>query len=169
MAIRETIIFGVDPGSNTTGFGVIKLTGNQVGYIDAGTIVTPPKAALSEKLLVIYNGLLEQMHKYNPACVCVEEAFYAKNVHTTLILGHARGVVLLAAAQIKAQISEYSPREVKKALVGNGNAEKEQVAYMVQVLLKPPVKNLAIDATDALAVALCGMYQIQLPAVLRSK
>jgi crossover junction endodeoxyribonuclease RuvC len=102
--------------------------------------------------------LQDIFRQVKPERVCVEQAFYAKNVHTSMILGHARGVALLAAQQCGALVTEYTPREVKKALVGTGAAEKQQVAYMVKMLLKPPVVHLQSDAYDALGIALCDFF-----------
>jgi crossover junction endodeoxyribonuclease RuvC len=99
----------------------------------------------------------------------VEEAFYGKNVHTTLVLGHARGVAMLAAAQHGCEVSEYSPREIKKSVTGSGNAAKEQVEYMVKMLLKPPVEKMRQDAYDALAVAMCDFHNMGRQALLTRK
>ena len=158
------IIFGIDPGTAITGYGVIRIVNNTVSWVDSGVIVTPAKANLADRLEVIYDGLTEKIQRHAPARVCIEQAFYAKNVHTTLILGHARGVAMLAAKKAGADIAEYSPREIKKSVVGNGNADKEQVAYMVKMLLSPPREHSHPDAYDALAAALCGYYHYNLPA-----
>jgi len=158
------VIFGIDPGTAVTGYGVIRVAGNTARWVDSGAIVMSASATLAEKLETIYDNLLEKMKTHEPGRVCVEQAFYAKNVHTTLILGHARGVAMLAASKVGALIDEYTPREIKKTLVGNGNATKEQVEYMVKVLLAPPVKHAHADAWDALAVALCGFSHSGMPA-----
>jgi crossover junction endodeoxyribonuclease RuvC len=155
-----TIIAGVDPGSRITGFGCISVQGNCARWLDSGVITIPPQLELAKKLQTIHRGLEELFYRHRPDVVCVEEAFYAKNVRTTLVLGHARGVALLAAAQCGARVEEYTPRAVKKALVGNGGATKEQVAYMVKFMLSPPQDHAATDAYDALAVALCGFAHI---------
>jgi crossover junction endodeoxyribonuclease RuvC len=149
------IIFGIDPGTSITGFGVIRVENNSIAWIDSGVIRTDSRGELSDKLLTIYDGLTEKMSVHRPDRVCVEQAFYAKNVHTTLILGHARGVALLAAKKVKAAVAEYSPREIKKSVVGNGNAVKEQVAYMVKAMLAVPEQKSQADACDALAAAIC--------------
>jgi len=155
---RSHVIFGIDPGSVITGYGAIRIEGNTVSFVDAGVIATKSGTELSERLAVIYDGLTAKLREHAPSRVCVEEAFYAKNVHTTLILGHARGVALLAAHQAGSDVREFSPREIKKAIVGNGNATKDQVEYMVKVLLSPPQQCSHADAYDALATALCGFY-----------
>jgi crossover junction endodeoxyribonuclease RuvC len=152
------IFFGVDPGTNITGYGVIQVVDNTVHWIDSGTVTTGRNAPLPEKLAAIFEQLSEKITLHTPCTVCVEQAFYAKNVHTTLILGHARGVILLAAHRAGAGVMEYSPREIKKAVVGNGNAAKEQVSFMVKALLAPPPDKAQADACDALATALCGYY-----------
>ena len=149
-------IFGIDPGSNNTGFGVIETSGNSLRRIDGGVITTRKKAKLFEKLDTIYDALSEKLTEHKPDLVCVEETFYAKNVHTTLVLGHARGVILLAAYKSGAALSEFSPREIKKAVVGNGNADKSQVEYMVKMILGLPDEKVLPDMYDALAAAICG-------------
>jgi crossover junction endodeoxyribonuclease RuvC len=154
------ILFGVDPGTAITGYGVIRIADNTVSWIDSGVISTRKHDDLPGKLAAIYDGLTEKIQFHAPERVCIEQAFYAKNVHTTLILGHARGVAMLAAKKAGAAILEFSPREIKKAIVGNGNAVKEQVEYMVKMLLSPPREHAQADAYDALATALCGWYHI---------
>ena len=129
------IIFGIDPGTAVTGYGVIRTCNNSVSWIDSGVITTTPKSPLCDRLESIYDGLSLKMQTHLPDRVCIEETFYGKNVHTTLVLGHARGVAMLAARKSGSVVAEYSPREIKKAVTGNGNASKEQVAYMVKMLL----------------------------------
>jgi crossover junction endodeoxyribonuclease RuvC len=155
------VIFGVDPGTNITGYGVINVNNNCVSWVDSGVIKTGKDSGLPEKLLAIYDGLIEKMRQYAPDRVCVEQAFYAKNVHTTLLLGHARGVAILAAKKVGAAVAEYSPREIKKSVVGNGNAAKEQVEYMIRALLAVPTRSVQSDAYDALAAALCDFQNFR--------
>jgi crossover junction endodeoxyribonuclease RuvC len=124
---------------------------------------------LGDRLLSIYNGVCEKIVEHKPRRVSIEEAFYGKNVHTTLVLGHARGVAMLAAAQHGCEVSEYSPREIKKSVTGNGNAAKEQVEYMVKMLLKPPIDKMRQDAYDALAVAICDFYNMGRLSLLKKK
>lgn len=147
------IIFGIDPGTAVTGYGVIKTNNNSVCWVDSGVITTDSADSLAVRLEVIFDRIFDKIKQHQPQRVCIEEAFYGKNVHTTLVLGHARGVAMLAARKNGAQIVEYSPREVKKALTGNGNATKDQVAYMIQMILSPPEKHAHHDAYDALALA----------------
>jgi crossover junction endodeoxyribonuclease RuvC len=160
------IIFGIDPGTAITGYGVIRVYNNSVSWVDSGIIKTTPGTELPDKLMVIYNDLYAKMQEHAPDRVSVEQAFYAKNVHTTLILGHARGVALLAAKQAGAAVVEYSPRTIKKSVVGNGNAAKDQVEYMVKTMLAIPVKHTHADAYDALASALCDFQNYKHNAVL---
>lgn len=148
-------ILGIDPGTLATGYGLIEQKGNSHFLIDCGCIRTSTKFSLSKRLLKIYSELLKLIQASQASSVCVEEAFYAKNVRTTLILGHARGVILLAAETAGLDIFEYSPREIKKSVTGNGAASKEQVQFMVQRLLNIREIVEPTDASDALAVALC--------------
>lgn len=150
------IFFGIDPGTAVTGYGIIRTKQNTLAYEDAGVIVTDTHASLSEKLEKIYDSLSAKLEEYEPDCVSIEQAFYAKNVHTTLVLGQARGVVMLAAQKACIPIVEFTPREIKKAVVGNGNASKSQVEFMVKTILRLPQKEIHADMYDALAAALCA-------------
>jgi crossover junction endodeoxyribonuclease RuvC len=146
------IVLGVDPGSLATGYGVIS-TGPVVSMVAGGVIRTRAKAPLAERLLTIHTALSEVIAAHDPAVMAVEALFNAKNPRSALVLGHARGAILLAGAQAGLPVDEYAPREVKMALTGNGAAAKEQVRFMVMRLLRlreaPP-----LDESDALAVAL---------------
>ncbi len=146
------IILGVDPGSLATGYGVISAE-PVVRMLAGGVIRTSAKAPLSERLLIIHTELSAVIAAHNPMQMAVEDLFNAKNARSSLILGHARGVILLAGASAGLAVAEYAPREVKQALTGNGAATKEQVRFMVMRLLglkeEPP-----LDMSDALAVAL---------------
>jgi crossover junction endodeoxyribonuclease RuvC len=163
------IIFGIDPGTAITGYGVIRIVNNSVAWVDSGVIKTRQNGLLADKLLEIYDGLSEKLRQHAPARVCVEQAFYAKNVHTTLILGHARGVAILAAKKAGAEVAEYSPREIKKAVVGNGNAAKNQVEYMIKALLSVPAQYDHADAYDALAAALCDFQNFRFHSAIQQR
>jgi crossover junction endodeoxyribonuclease RuvC len=163
------IIFGIDPGTAITGYGVIQTKDNSVKWIDSGVISTRADAPLVERLDTIFDGLVGLLKQHAPSRVCIEEAFYAKNVHTTLILGHARGVAMLAARKAGAVVAEYSPREIKKSVTGNGNAEKGQVEYMIRMMLHPGSEHLHTDAYDALAIALCDFNHRGLPELTIAK
>lgn len=157
---RTTVLFGVDPGSAITGYGVIRVLGNQTAWVDSGVIRTTSGAPLEVRLGTIYTTLSSLMAQHRPDWVCIEEAFYSKNARTALVLGHARGVAMLAGYQSGAQIAEYAARTIKQAVVGSGGATKEQVAFMVKTLLSPPRDHDQVDACDALAAALCGFARI---------
>lgn len=147
------ILFGIDPGSVYTGFGVIEVgPSSRVRHIDSGRICCGNKP-FDKRLALIYGGLTSLMQQHNPQYVVIEQLFVHKNAMSALKLGHARGVALLAAAQSGANIVEYTPRQVKKALTGYGAAQKDQVGYMVKMILGLPGEP-ASDAADALALAI---------------
>lgn len=149
------LILGVDPGSSATGFGLIASDARISRAVDYGALRPPAGAALATRLLAIHDGLMELLQRHRPDCAAVESLFHAKNARSALALGHVRGVVLLTLAQCQVPAHEYSPMEIKKALVGYGRAEKEQVQYMVARLLGLRSAPRPLDAADALAVALC--------------
>ncbi len=155
------VILGVDPGSNVTGYGLIRSDGREDALIESGIIEPPPKALLPERLREIYEGLLAIIQKGEPDYFAIEQTFYSKNVRSALVMGQARGVAILAAARSNLPIGEYSPKEVKSAVVGTGSASKTQVQYMVQKLLKLREPPVPLDAADALAVALCHAQRIR--------
>lgn len=151
------IFFGVDPGISATGYGVIYTEGNTIFFKDAGVILNKPKILFTDKLFNIHKQLFSKITNYCPDYVCIEQAFYAKNVHTTLVLGHVRSAAVIAAKRANVKVVDYSPREIKKAVTGNGNASKDQVGYMVNVLLRIPENKLSkySDMYDALAASIC--------------
>ena len=153
-------IMGIDPGVVATGFGVIE-TGRDgsILYLGSGVVRPRRNQAFSLRLQQIYRGLCQQIEKFNPQLMAVESPFYAKNVKSAMLLGQARGVALLAAAEAGVEVQEYSPLEVKQAVVGYGRAGKGQVQAMIRALLHPP-EDLAADAADALAVALCFAHSL---------
>jgi crossover junction endodeoxyribonuclease RuvC len=154
------IIFGVDPGTMLTGFGIIKSLGNNITYINSGIIKTDPKNDLSSKLHTIYLKLDEEIKKYKPDIFCVETAFYGKNVQSAMKIGYVRGVAMLVASLNGVICVEYSPREIKKAVVGKGAASKEQVQFMIRNLLNLDKDILKFDETDALATAVCHSVKV---------
>ena len=150
------IVLGVDPGINTTGYGVIRRGGNGVvSLLECGVIRTDAATPLPKRLKEIYEGISDVVAYHKPTAVAVEGVFYAKNVRTTVILGHARGAILLAATMRDLPVAEYSPAEIKNAVVGTGRATKEQVQFMVQRLLRLKEAPKPADAADGVAVALC--------------
>jgi crossover junction endodeoxyribonuclease RuvC len=152
---RSVRVMGVDPGSDTTGYGVIESDGRHYELVEYAGIRAPARFTFAERLLIISQKLEEVIGRLRPAACAVEETFYAVNVKSALKLGHVRGVVLVAAVRAGVEVFEYSPLEIKSALVGYGRAEKQQVQEMVRILLglKDPPEPL--DASDALAVAIC--------------
>ena len=156
------LILGVDPGSNFTGYAVIKNDKKKFTRITSGVIKLPSTKTLSQKLEIIYDRLSYLIKKHTPDEFVIETAFYGKNVQSTLKIGYVRGVSILAAAHNKVPVNEYSPREVKKAVVGNGAAAKEQVNYMVKNILSLDEK-MKYDESDALAIALCHIFKMRSP------
>jgi crossover junction endodeoxyribonuclease RuvC len=151
-------VFGVDPGSLRTGYGCIDTDGSRHRLVACGAITTPAGAAFPEKLLAIYRALGQLLRTHKPDCVAVENVFHATNVRSALKLGHARGVALLAAVEGGYPVIEYTPAEIKLALVGYGRAEKHQVGEMVRLLLGLNEVPEPHDASDALAVAICHVH-----------
>jgi len=157
------IILGVDPGTLVTGYGVIEVkskSSQSLGLVNYGTIESKKVSSLPLRLEAIYRGLCRVIEEDKPDEFAIESAFYDKNVQSTLKLGHARGVAILAAVMAQIPTAEYSPREVKKAVVGNGNASKPQVEFMVRRLLNISDKEKKLpDAFDALAIAITHAYR----------
>jgi len=148
-------VMGVDPGSQTTGYGVIESDGRRYKLIEYAGIHPPSGLSFAERLLAISKKLEEVIERLAPQACAVEEAFFAVNVKSALKLSHVRGVVLVTAARAGVEVFEYSPLEIKSALVGYGRAEKEQVQEMVRLLLKLKEPPRPLDASDALATAIC--------------
>ncbi|MRR08706.1 crossover junction endodeoxyribonuclease RuvC [bacterium] len=152
------VILGIDPGSRTTGYGLVESDGRSHSVIALGCLTAPPGASLSARLAHIYDGLRAVIAEHRPQEAAVEATFYGKNVRSALVMGHARGVSLLAIEQAGCALFEYSPLAVKQAVVGQGRAGKGQVAYMIRAMLglkaAPPE-----DAADALAVAICHLQR----------
>ena len=151
-------IFGIDPGSDRTGYGCIESSGSRHRLVACGILSAPVRATFPEKLLVIHRGLKALLERHRPECVAIENIFYAKNVRSALKLGHARGVALLAASEISIPVVEYSPAEIKRSVVGYGRAEKPQVQAMMKLLLGLDTAPRPHDVADALAVAICHIH-----------
>ena len=154
------IILGVDPGTNYTGFGIIKAHKNSFTKIVNGLIKLPSNKSLTEKLEIIYAELDKLIKTHKPDEFAIETAFYGKNVQSAMKIGYARGVSLLVAVHNKVPTSEYSPREIKKSVVGNGAASKQQVSFMIKSLLEIKNTKMRFDESDALAIALCHAFRI---------
>jgi crossover junction endodeoxyribonuclease RuvC len=151
-------VFGVDPGSLRTGYGCIDTDGSRHRLVACGAITTPAEGSFPEKLLAIHRALGQLLRKHKPDCVVVENVFHAMNVRSALKLGHARGVALLTAVEGGYPVVEYTPAEIKLAVVGYGRAEKHQVGEMVRLLLGLSEVPEPHDASDALAIAICHVH-----------
>ena len=156
--LDREIVLGIDPGSIVTGWGLVEVEANQLRHLSHGTIATPTSLGLALRLSQIYRELHKIIEHYQPTAVSLEKVFFSRNVQSALKLGQARGVALLAAAQNQVSLAEYSAAEIKVAVVGYGQATKEQVQKMVNVLLglRGPMRA---DAADALAVAICHIHR----------
>jgi len=154
------IILGVDPGSLITGYGVIEIDGSKVSVLAFDVIANRNERSMPIRLREIYARLCDVIAKHHPDEFAIETAFYGRNAQSALKIGQARGVSMLAAVNNEIPTSEYSPREVKKAVVGNGAASKDQVKFMVKSILRIRESSKLFDATDALAVALCHQHRM---------
>jgi len=154
-------VLGIDCGSMATGYGLVESDGRRHQALDFGVVRAGAREAFAPRLHRIHCRLTELILAHQPDCVAIENVFYAENVRSALKLGHVRGVAMQAAAAQGLTIAEYSPLEVKSALTGYGRAEKHQVQRMVQELLRLAVAPVSLDASDALAVAICHIHYSQ--------
>lgn len=152
------LVLGIDPGTAICGYGIIQLDGSRIKAVEYGAVQTSSSLAMPERLKLIYEQLDCLITRHKPDLMGVEQLFFNKNVTTAMTVGQARGVVLLAAARNGLDILEYTPLQVKQAVVGYGKATKEQVIYMTQKLLNLPEKPHPDDVADALAVAICAAH-----------
>ncbi len=151
-------IFGIDPGSIRTGYGCVETVGSRHVLVTCGAIAAPSGSDFAERLHVIHDTLTRVLKETSPDCVSIENLFHSRNVRSALQLGHARGVAMLAAVQAGVPIVEYTPAEIKLAVVGYGRADKIQVQQMVKLLLGLTALPKPFDASDALAAALCHSH-----------
>jgi crossover junction endodeoxyribonuclease RuvC len=148
-------VLGIDPGTATTGYGLVEADAGRMGHLlECGVLRTDARAPLSARLVTLHAGMRELVDQHRPDVVAMESIFYAKNVRTSLVLSHARGVLMLAAAEAGLRVEEISPAAVKKAVVGRGRATKAQIGFMVQQLLRLRRPPAPADAADGVAVAL---------------
>ena len=152
------MILGIDPGYATVGYGVLRYENNRFFHVRHGAITTPAGVSLHLRLKEIYEDMLTLLDTFRPDAVAVEELFFNTNITTGIQVGHARGVILLACAQRGIQPAEYTPAQVKQAVVGYGKAEKKQVMEMTRSILKLPRMPRPDDAADALALAICHAH-----------
>ena len=156
-------ILGIDPGTLFTGFGIVDYDKNELVYVASGVIKIPPTKDQPPRLKKIYDELNQIIKKYKPDEFALETAFYGKNAQSALKIGYARGVSMLVAINNGLPIKEYSPREIKKAVVGSGGASKEQVQYMMKKLLTLKNPKMKLDETDAIAVSVCHAFRVSTP------
>jgi len=157
-------IVGIDPGSERTGYGCVETEGRRLCLVTFGVIRARPSDAFPDRLARIHAELADMLSRVRPTAVAVESIFHAVNARSALKLGHARGVAMLAAVQANCTVVEYTPAEVKRAVVGYGRAEKPQVQQMVKLLLGLDRVPSPHDAADALAVAICHLHSVPAPS-----
>ena len=151
-------VLGIDPGSETLGWGIVEGNGLKYAAVDFGVVRSNPRHAFAKRLTNVYDGISTVIESFQPDVVSIEEAFYAVNAGVAIKLGQVRGVLLLLAEQRGIRIAEYAPRLIKQTVVGYGNAEKHQVQEMVRVLLRLKAAPSPHDAADALAIAICHFH-----------
>ena len=152
---KPLVVLGIDPGTAVTGYGVIRKEGrNPLTLVECGVIRTKPRDELPQRLSEIHDGVVELIRRHQPNVLSIEDVFYARNVRTTVVLGHARGVILLAGELAHLEVHEFPPAEIKKAVVGHGGATKEQVQFMLTRLLRLKAVPQPSDAADGVAAAL---------------
>ena len=161
---NERIILGIDPGTQLLGFGIIRVTGKKSSYVDMGVLDLRKEKDAYTKLQSIYDCISEVCKNYHPTELAIESPFYGKNAQVVLKLGRAQGAAIIAALEYGVQsVTEYAPRKAKEAIVGNGAASKEQVQLMLEKTLGVKLESRHLDATDALAIALCHFYETSSP------
>lgn len=165
-AMAREVVLGIDPGTAVTGYGVVCPGARGVPQlIECGVIRTRADQPLASRLRDIHEGIVELLARHQPTMMAVESVFYARNVRTTVVLGHARGVILLAGEVAGVRIAEFAPAEIKKTIVGRGAATKEQVQFMVAQLLRLKSPPQPADAADGVAAALCALLAPRLPSL----
>ena len=168
---RESIILGIDPGTTVLGYGLIKTVGKEAQLLTMGVIHLHKLKDHGQKLERIYSRCIQLIEEYHPDEMAIEAPFFGKNVQSMLKLGRAQGVAIAASISKQVPYCEYAPRKIKQSITGSGNASKEQVASMLQSVLKIPGKDMPkeLDATDGLAAALCHHFQLSSPLATASK
>ena len=162
--VDRVLVLGIDPGTANTGYGLVRGGGAAIpALLECGVIRTQARDPLPRRLREIHEGVRELIDRHRPDALCVEDVFYARNVRTTIVLGHARGVILLAAEQCGLQVNELAPAEIKKAVTGTGSATKEQVQFMITRLLRLKSVPQPTDAADGVAAALAYIMSANVP------
>ena len=162
-------VLGIDPGTITLGYGVVEEREGELASVDYGALTTTPKTPLTQRLHILYRGLLEILARYEPSVAAIEEPFVAKNARSALAVGQAVGMAIVAAAEKGIPIYQYTPTQVKRAVASYGRSSKEQVQEMVRIQLGLPSIPQPNDAADALAVALCHIQEMHLARVIRGE
>ncbi len=162
------IVLGIDPGTATTGYGVVEYQAGKERLLKYGTITTPVAMDMADRLLAINQQLSDLIREVKPNVAAVEQLFFHKNSKTVISVAQGRGVILMTAAQEGIAVSEYTPLQIKQSVVGYGKAEKKQVQVMVQKILAMRELPRPDDAADALAVAICHIHSYRLGAILKS-
>jgi crossover junction endodeoxyribonuclease RuvC len=166
MAAEPVRTLGVDPGTAIMGYGVVERVGSSLRALEFGALTTPSAEPMPRRLLSLYTRLTALIDAHRPGALAVEELFFNRNVRTAIPVGQARGIVLLSAAQANVPVFEYTPLQVKDAVVGYGRATKDQVQQMIRTLLDLDVVPRPDDAADALAIAICHMHSVRLGALV---
>lgn len=159
MQKPSKIILGIDPGTIIMGYGLVMVTGKSLSLLEMGVLKLSAKDDGYKRLEKIHSKIVELIARFNPDCFAIEAPFFGKNVQSMLKLGRAQGVAIAAAMQKNIEVCEYSPKKIKQSITGNGNADKEQVMKMLQTLLQFKEIPKYLDASDALAVAVCHHFQ----------
>ena len=154
------LVLGVDPGSLVTGYGLVEKKSDRLIYVEGGKISFRQRLPFHQRIHSIFCSLIEIIQAYHPNEMSIEDIFFAKNVKSALKIGHVRGAALVAAIQCGLNVFEYTPLQIKQSVVGYGRATKEQVRSMVKLILKLDT-NLSLDASDALAVAICHLNWVE--------
>ena len=162
-------ILGIDPGYAILGFGVIDVVGNRFSVVDYGAITTHSSMDMSARLECLFDGITEIICKYRPEEAAIEELFFNSNAKTAILVGEARGVAVLACSKGGLRIGEYTPLQIKQALVGYGRADKKQVQYMVKTMLNLKTVPKPDDTADALAAAICHAHSVNKRDILKGK
>lgn len=161
------LVLGIDPGLATTGYGLVADDGPGLSLVGCGVLVTGPEQSLGQRLYSLHVQLAELIKRHRPEAVAVEELFFSRNARTAMVVGHARGVILLTIAQSGVPAFEYTPLQVKDAIVGYGRASKSQIQKTLRVFLGTDDYPRPDDAADAVAVAICHIHSARLASVLK--
>lgn len=165
----EVVVLGIDPGTAATGYGVVIRSGpRRVRLVECGVIRTSAGESMAQRIREIHDEIVALLERHRPDVMSVEDVFQGKNAQSALKLGHARGAIILAATLRDLPVAEYAPRQIKKAVVGNGNASKDQVGFMVQSQLRLKAPPTPADAADGVAAALCHCLMGSFPAGSRT-